>query len=572
MANVILTNLSIISDKASKCIYKSDTGNISGVQTNEAPIKYLISYLHRNNKATGRIIAVATDEAKTSFDNICTVLKEYGQQEKIPLPVPEIVKTTENTISETIQDIVNMISSDDEVYIDTTGGFRNSAYLLMGVVRVLEYSDIKVKKAVYSNYQKERIEDITELYRMFDLINAVNTFTSVGNSYELEEYFKNTNNDTVKRTITAMNEFSDELTLCRTSKLNEVIDKLNYCLDELSDVQSDSKDIILFKSLSEAIRSKFNIHGERISCPDIVMWCVQNRLIQQAVTIYVEKMPEYFYNKKFYTVSDYVINSVKNKKSKFDYYYELFYTTLMQEAELPEEIQLLIEIIKNTCTGKKASPSPASFRIKPNDDEVVGAALRECSDTLTFMNRVSRVKKYSFESCKPYLQNYFRVRNCIWKNDRIETKEKMLENLSAYPKVIEILDNPKYILPNTPEKFPAFLISNQRLVEAVFGISKEYNDNRINFIEALASRGNSANYRFTDKIKKEELQTIFRDILYTKNFVRNKLNHASEKEELNEEMICYFKKYGYKTGIELSVKEISDMLYKSMKRIRENLS
>ena len=53
------------------------------------------------------------------------------------------------------------------------------------------------------------------------------------------------------------------------------------------------------------------------------MWCVQNRLIQQAVTIYVEKMPEYFYNKKLYTVSDYVINSVKNKKSKFDYYYDL---------------------------------------------------------------------------------------------------------------------------------------------------------------------------------------------------------------------------------------------------------
>ena len=47
-----------------------------------------------------------------------------------------------------------------------------------------------------------------------------------------------------------------------------------------------------------------------------VEWCVHNRLIQQAVTIYVEKMPEYFYNKKLYTVSDSIKKQVENKKSK----------------------------------------------------------------------------------------------------------------------------------------------------------------------------------------------------------------------------------------------------------------
>lgn len=339
MANVILTNLSILSNMAKLFVYKSDIGEISGKQTNEAPIKYLISYLNKNAKSVGRILTVATKEAKESYDNICKVLKEYGKEKNIAIPEPEMIETTENTIAETIQEISNKISTDDEVYIDTTGGFRNSSYLLMGAVRVLEYSDIKVKKAVYSNYQKERIEDITDLYRMFDLINATNTFTSVGNSYELEEYFKDTDNATVKSTIEAMNKFSDEITLCRTSKLNDVIKELNNCLEELSGVQSDSKDIILFKSLSEAIRSKFNIHGERISYPDVVEWCVHNRLIQQAVTIYVEKMPEYFYNKKLYTVSDSIKKQVENKKSTFDYYYEVFYNTMMKQTELPEEIQ-----------------------------------------------------------------------------------------------------------------------------------------------------------------------------------------------------------------------------------------
>ena len=48
MANVILTNLSILSNMAKLFVYKSDIGEISGKQTNEAPIKYLISYLNKN--------------------------------------------------------------------------------------------------------------------------------------------------------------------------------------------------------------------------------------------------------------------------------------------------------------------------------------------------------------------------------------------------------------------------------------------------------------------------------------------------------------------------------------------
>ena len=426
MANVILTNLSILSNMAKLFVYKSDIGEISGKQTNEAPIKYLISYLNKNAKSVGRILTVATKEAKESYDNICKVLKEYGEEKNIAIPEPEMIETTENTIAETIQEISNKISTDDEVYIDTTGGFRNSSYLLMGAVRVLEYSDIKVKKAVYSNYQKERIEDITDLYRMFDLINAANTFTSVGNSYELEEYFKGTDNATVKSTIEAMNKFSDEITLCRTSKLNDVIKELNNCLEELSGVQSDSKDIILFKSLSEAIRSKFNIHGERISYPDVVEWCVHNRLIQQAVTIYVEKMPEYFYNKKLYTVSDSIKKQVENKKSTFDYYYEVFYNTMMKQTELPEEIQQLAEIIRKS---KEASLFHCPKFIKKSEEEIIFDALAECNDTSTFTSRVGRLKKYNFTSSKPYLQKYFKVRNSIWREKTLNNKEEINKNL-----------------------------------------------------------------------------------------------------------------------------------------------
>lgn len=564
MANVILTNLSILSNMAKLFVYKSDIGEISGKQTNEAPIKYLISYLNKNAKSVGRILAVATKEAKESYDNICKVLKEYSEEKNIAIPEPEMIETTENTIAETIQEISNKISTDDEVYIDTTGGFRNSSYLIMGAVRVLEYSDIKVKKAVYSNHQKEKIEDITDLYRMFDLINAANTFTSVGNSYELEEYFKDTDNATVKSTIEAMNKFSDEITLCRTSKLNDVIKELNNCLEELSGVQSDSKDIILFKSLSEAIRSKFNIHGERISYPDVVEWCVHNRLIQQAVTIYVEKMPEYFYNKKLYTVSDSIKKQVENKKSTFDYYYEVFYNTMMKQTELPEEIQQLAEIIRKS---KEASLLHCPKFIKKSEEEIIFDALAECNDTSTFMNRVVRLKKYNFTSSIPYLQKYFKVRNSIWREKTLNNKEEINKNLKNYPNVIEIINTSQKSLPNTPDKFPIFLVNDQKLLKAVFEIEKSA-DGRISFIETLAERGDSENYKFAKDVPTKEIQKMFRDILYFKIFVRNKLNHASEEDKISEEMLEYFTKCGYKTNEELNVRELSDILCKTIKTIK----
>ena len=95
-------------------VYKSDIGEISGKQTNEAPIKYLISYLNKNAKSVGRILAVATKEAKESYDNICKVLKEYGEEKNIAIPEPELIERSEITFAQTIKQLSIMINTHDE--------------------------------------------------------------------------------------------------------------------------------------------------------------------------------------------------------------------------------------------------------------------------------------------------------------------------------------------------------------------------------------------------------------------------------------------------------------------------
>ena len=297
----------------------------------------------------------------------------------------------------------------------------------------------------------------------------------------------------------------------------------------------------------------------------MVEWCVHNRLIQQAVTIYVEKMPEYFYNKKLYTVSDSIKKQVENKKSTFDYYYEVFYNTMMKQTELPEEIQQLAEIIRKS---KEASLLHCPKFIKKSEEEIIFDALAECNDTSTFTSRVGRLKKYNFTSSKPYLQKYFKVRNSIWREKTLNNKEEINKNLKNYPKIIEIINTSKKSLPNTPDKFPLFLVNDQKLLKAVFEIEKSA-DGRISFIETLAERGDSENYKFAKDVPTKEIQKMFRDILYFKIFVRNKLNHASEEDKISEEMLEYFTKCGYKTNEELNVRELSDILCKTIKTIKD---
>ena len=95
----------------------------------------------------------------------------------------------------------------------------------------------------------------------------------------------------------------------------------------------------------------------------------------------------------------------------------------------------------------------------------------------------------------------------------------------------------------------------------------EYHDKHLNFIERMNRPEVQKNYTVTDKIKAEELQEIFRDIFYIKNFVRNSLNHASEDEKNMDELKAYFAKYGYETEKELTVEHITQTLYTALERI-----
>ena len=328
MANVIIMNLSELPTKyvPKEELYSGDgVKNIKGTNTADAPIKYLISLLKSKKDKIDKIITVVTKEAETSFMEFEKMLKMYT--EEIQTELPEVIKISDTDEVETIKNVVSKIEKGDSLYIESTGGLRNTTYTLMTIVRLLEFSEIKLKKVVYSDRNSHKIKDITETYKMYNLINAVNSFTSYGNSSELNKFFNGSKNESIKKVISAMKDLSEDIMLCRTD-LKKHLKTLNKSLKELESGSTNinEKDTALFISLVDIIRKKFYLTSgnNKIEEPNVIKWCLDNNFIQQAVTIYAERIPEYLYKMKFVVPSEDEEKRIESKKHQNKYYNDFF--------------------------------------------------------------------------------------------------------------------------------------------------------------------------------------------------------------------------------------------------------
>ncbi len=559
MANIIITNISKLKENAANRLYSSDCGEIDGINTNDAPVKYLMKLLTDKNQPLTEIIAVTTAEAEPALEVFEKTLSDYAEKTGIKKPEIKPINASEESFAQTIKDITARFASGDKAYIDTTGGFRNSSYILMCVVRILEYSGIRLEKAVYSNLEKKCITDVTDIYRKYDLINAVDAFTNFGNSYGLEQYFKDTQEPAVKAVISAMNKFSDMISLCRTSELSSILEELNESLLQLSTAHSDSTDIILFQSLIGTIRDKFYMKNNIIEYPDIVRWCLDNKLIQQAVTIYVERMPEYFFKKEYYSIPEEIINKIKaaNDKSNFDFYYETFYNNLLMYYKSNAFYEFISDVINGTSSVRDREAYAKVFNALQY--EGINGVIKNLPE-----------KIFDKAVLENPLKRFLKIRCALYdKKGIIKNDSELKQSFSDNSEIKKIIENRKILLPKTTEGLIKTLANNAKLCLGISGVKQpEYSDTRLNFIESISDKSNSQKFNLTNKLSVKQLQEIFRDIIYAKNFIRNRLNHASDEDNAKGEYQRYFSHYGYITSGDLTVSEIREFMINAIEKLK----
>ena len=100
------------------------------------------------------------DNAESSLDNIAAMA--------------QLIITEINKMKEQQKDVKIVL------HADMTGGLRNASMMMLGVMRLLEYSRCDIESVIYANYQgvdnDNTVVDSKDVYRFFDLVAGAKEF------------------------------------------------------------------------------------------------------------------------------------------------------------------------------------------------------------------------------------------------------------------------------------------------------------------------------------------------------------------------------------------------------------
>lgn len=183
------------------------------------------------------------------------------------------------------------------LYADLTGGMRHVIMTMLNVIRLLEYSGVKIGQLLYANYSgKIEVEEVKNIYDLFQLISGVEEFINFGSVEALKKYYaaNSVQSDSLKNLIKAMENFAESIKLCRYGQFKDAIKNLHDALNDYS-FDADNLNDILMARLIDKIREKYSplvaTRGENDI--KIIRWCIENGYLQQALTLYTERVPEY---------------------------------------------------------------------------------------------------------------------------------------------------------------------------------------------------------------------------------------------------------------------------------------
>lgn len=559
MPDYIITNVSTLKSEAKEWDYETECGMIKGTQTNDAPVKTLLRLIaDQNPDEAATILAVVTDPAAEAYERFKDVISQYAADETIPLPAFEKIDADEAQFAPAVQAIVRLIPKNADVYIDTTGGFRNSSYLLTVVVRILEYSGISFKKAVYSNFHADpkKVIDVTGNYHLFNLINAANSFTSFGNAVELAAFFREKGTPEIRRVIDAMNAFSDAVALCRTSKLDTILRNLNDSLHAMQSAEANDEASILFESISGTIRSKFGIEDpeKELGYPEIIRWCLDNQMIQQAVTIYTEKIPEYLFQKQYISVSTDLMQEIDARKGFNDLYYAMLYSDqksfmnlIPSCAELPivrylkryQDDKEFKEAMRQADRLQTLIRSNKDYRDGINTDVEKGMISVFTLLNMLFDRKGNRIPDVTGPIYSSDHKNLFPIAQ----RNKSTTRERFINQLMQLtPKDCQLLQG-NYTCRNK-------IYENAHL-------------NNIAYIDDVIRES----VGFEVHVPADCMQPILLDYYFIKNFLRNAFNHASDERERTEEENAFFSQHGYPTEQEPPLETVIRIITQALQNL-----
>ena len=215
------------------------------------------------------------------------------------------------------------------LHVDCTGGMRNASMILVALMRLLQYERIEIGKVLYSNFnrndpQKNRVEEVNPLYSFFDLVAGAEEFVRHGEVTVLNKFFEKRERSTHLDTLlNAMQKFAEELKLCHYGDLSEAITVLRDAIHDfpeisLSDVSSAAKqnDDLMRQMLGRIQEDYAPILKEKLDDIALIRWCISHNLLQQAMTLFTERVPESLVKSEFLWIQPAYQTDFSNEQKK----------------------------------------------------------------------------------------------------------------------------------------------------------------------------------------------------------------------------------------------------------------
>lgn len=528
-----------------------DIKTVSASHTNESVFKTFVQM--QGIKKTGgihkNIVLVSNDvlnKKNELYDNQ-TAYEYYENLKNNISPDTELIKiptenqdNTSRKIAEILNDICGYIGKDDVVYIDSAGGRRTTSNVIQLLVKLLKYKGIKNPYSLYSdiNGTEKNISDTSAFLKMTDLLDAFNEFMTTGKSYKLSECLHyaerklenllNTKSKVedilntmiefpekqldsrVEDLLKIMIEFSDKIQLGNIDNLDITVKNLKEKIKDCEKItDGDSIELVILKQFLPVIKEKLLGDEERINYAKIVKWCLENYLIQQALTIFVEKIPVYLFEEQIIKYKGDIKKAreeYKNNRTKTDpsdWETKVFYTDILDgKKKKGVEHPLIKELINDFADGKSQNT-----KIKE-------------------INKELKILRNNWNNYQPKSELGVRIKN--------NKKGKGIESFSEYIEKIKKGDMDSVYLNLLGVE------ESQKKIDT--------NDKKIKGIENIRSGAKLPDYYWN--CSNVQLANIFYGYIYVKAF-RNQINHASSDENLTEEQKNFLENQGYSMKIDL---------------------
>lgn len=322
-----------------------------GVMTNEPAIKYIMELLKADNDELDEIHYMASEtvrnkmsyngkkEAESSFLNqthskfFQERIKKYCKKNNIKNPEykeygindnPNSIELI-NLSSEIAHNIIKLKKEKAKnkkfnLYIEANGGMRDFVLIVVAVLRTLENENIILQKVIGVNFNpnnasleekdtKNEIIDKTSAFLIYDLYSGIDEFINYGRSNKIKSYFDKSGLEltkSMKRVLDSIEVMSDSFNLCRPNDMLNSTKKLEESINIFKQ-SNESNNEKIFSYLIMRIENEYQEVFKKLAGEDIyayaplrqmIIYCLDHNLIQQAITLYSELMPHPLYNEK----------------------------------------------------------------------------------------------------------------------------------------------------------------------------------------------------------------------------------------------------------------------------------